>query len=230
MKVTREEVIEHFKNAKIVESALGAEFDYTLARNLHLFKYCWYVYDKGGNSRTVFSDGKFAEIISNKEVDKKDVSTKKVVCIKSPFPKQLTKNREYEVIGEDFSTYSLMSDDGSVYYFGKSFFEEVSKKETRYEKIARLESELEALKNEVPKINGYEMNYVEENVEDSYLQDYVEFGCARFPISFFKNIVSYNSSMNIRDNNRSIVSVKLSSGVEITAEDAENVVNFLKNS
>ena len=70
----------------------------------------------------------------------------------------------------------------------------------------------------LPKINNYEGKLV--NKQDCV---YVQYGCAEFHKTFFKDLLGLNDYKG----SRKIYSVKLNSGVEITMDEVKQIVDFL---
>ena len=73
--MTIEEVKEHFKDAKVVKCSTSSAFDYTkLTRDIYEFDEAYFIKDELGQSRMIYNDGKFAEIIvynsENKQPEK----------------------------------------------------------------------------------------------------------------------------------------------------------------
>jgi hypothetical protein len=65
---------------------------------------------------------------------------------------------------------------------------------------------------------------------DDKIYEVVAFGCARIPYRFFKDIDCLSSDMKTSENllvcNRSIKSITLDSGVEISIEQCEEIVEY----
>ena len=76
--------------------------------------------------------------------------------------------------------------------------------------------------NKLPKINGY----------DGKLDgDYIVYGCATFGKTFFHDVYKLSNPEYTggKLQNKSVKSIKLDSGIEITMEQVSEIVEFLKN-
>jgi len=100
-------------------------------------------------------------------------------------------------------------------------------KESKQDTVDRLKKELEEAQKALdkrPVVNGYKMK-----TADYTGVDVAIFGCARIPYRFFKDIDFLNSDMKTAEPsvcNRSIKSITLDSGVEISAEQCEEVLEY----
>lgn len=108
-----------------------------------------------------------------------------------------------------------------------------SAKESKEDTVARLEKELEEAKkalNKAPVVNGQEM-FINRK-QGSYMIDTIQFGCAIFSSSIFSDVVFYNIA--VKDNslggeiglNRTIASITLDSGVEVSAEQCKEITDY----
>ena len=101
-------------------------------------------------------------------------------------------------------------------------------KESKQDTVDRLKKELEEAQKalyKTPVVNGYGMKIV-----DNKMFEVIAFGCARIPYRFFKDIDCLSSGMKTSENllvcNRSIKSITLDSGVEISIEQCEEIVEY----
>ena len=126
---------------------------------------------------------------------------------------------------EDCTNQYMVKDDIEIY-------KPQSVKKSKEDMIARLEKELEEAKkaiNKAPVVNGREM-IINKNQGD-YKLNTIQFGCAVFSYSVFSDVVGNNT---IETNpvvqgiglNRKIASITLDSGVEISAEQCEEIMDF----
>lgn len=103
-------------------------------------------------------------------------------------------------------------------------------KETKVEKVSRLKKELEKAEKDLerpPVVNGHEM-VINKN-QGKYLLNTIQFGCAVLPNSMLADVIDVNRFINhIQESglNRKIASITLDSGVSISAEQCEEIVEY----
>ena len=132
-----------------------------------------------------------------------------------------TTEEDLELVENSINVYKDWADYNDKLYLSHS-------EESKQDKVDRLKKELEEAEKALDKppfVSGYEMKIV-----DDKIYDVVAFGCARIPYRFFRDIDCLSSGMKTSENllvcNRSIKSITLDSGVEISIEKCEEIVEY----